>query len=202
MGRMSTGAITTNEVRKVRMKHLQERGFFKEGLVGIGTIGWNSGGEISVTTNLVDMQNPFIELAYFTALQDGRKKEYRYKVYLDLIPSNLGKGFIYYFICPFSGVRCRDLYKCYSSEVWKARAAYKNRIYYSTQLESKKWRPLRWMFTDNLLEELCSKKVKSHYQGKPTKLVQKIAAIEKKQDDAYWLANACGFGWLISPNSK
>ena len=99
-----------------------------------------------------------------------------YKVSLVSIPSNLGKGVIWYFRCPQTNKRCRKLYSI--GGYFFHREAF-NGCMYDSQTRSKKWRLMEKVFgscfdIDNHYEEIYSKHFKTHYNGKPTKRYLKL----------------------------
>src|SRR5690606_5372971 len=80
----------------------------------------------------------FIRLVYtLTDYSTKDKIKYDYKINLVSVKSNLGKGEILYFECPVTKNRCRILYMAYGSHIWKSRKAYRNRLYYPSQIYSK-----------------------------------------------------------------
>jgi hypothetical protein len=96
-----------------------------------------------------------------------------YTTQLESIPSNLGKGRVWYFICAKTGKRCRRLYLMAPSRLFLHREAYRG-IYYDTQVRSKYERfldrTLGAMFKEEkLLDELSSKGFTKYYAGKETK---------------------------------
>jgi len=138
-----------------------------------GTLTWSSNGEktasisITVSTN----ERPYIELDY--KYNDEPRK---YKVWLVTIPSNLGKGKVWYFLCPQTHKRCRKLYSIVG--YFLHREAFKGCMY-DSQTKSKRWRQMDRVYgsyfeLDNLYEELYSKHFKTHYNGKPTKRYLKL----------------------------
>lgn len=182
MGRYSTGIFTTNQVQRIELSYLLKHGFIIKNSIVSGTISWSNGNTIRFESKYFDSE-AFIRLIYTnTKHSTNEVTEHDYKIQLETVPSNLGKGELVYFICPVSGKRCRILYKVYDSKIWKSRGAYQNRIYYQTQLESKILRPYKYMFVDSLLDELYRKKKKSHYKGKPTRIMKRIAELERKND--------------------
>ena len=98
-----------------------------------GTLTWSSNGEktasisITVSTN----KKPYIELDY--KYNDEPRK---YKVRLVTIPSNLGKGKVWYFLCPQTHKRCRKLYSI--GGYFLHREAFKGCMY-DSQTKSKRW---------------------------------------------------------------
>ena len=138
-----------------------------------GTLTWSSNGEktasisITVSTN----ERPYIELDY--KYNDEPRK---YKVWLVTIPSNLGKGKVWYFLCPQTHKRCRKLYSI--GGYFLHREAFKG-CRYDSQTKSKRWSEMDRVYgsyfeLDNLYEELYSKHFKTHYNGKPTKRYLKL----------------------------
>ena len=92
------------------------------------------------------------------------------------IKSNLGKGKIWYFRCPFTGKRCRKLHLI--DERFMHRSALPSGMY-SSQTHSKKWRLMEKVYgcyfdVDRYYEQLYSKHFKTHYNGKPTKRYLKL----------------------------
>ena len=99
-----------------------------------------------------------------------------YKVRLVSMTSNLGKGIIWYFLCPKTNNRCRKLYLV--DGLFLHREAFTDCMYES-QTQSKKYRELEktlgaYFRTDDLYNELYKKHFKKSYAGKPTKKYQNI----------------------------
>jgi hypothetical protein len=76
---------------------------FKSGLI-TWSINGNKSGSISIRTN-TNSENPYLELDY-----KCNETPINYRVQLVSIPSNLGKGVVWFFICPRTGKRCRKLH--------------------------------------------------------------------------------------------
>ncbi|MBO0592928.1 hypothetical protein I2486_16105 [Cellulophaga sp. E16_2] len=139
-----------------------------------GTITWSRGdnprGSISIKVNTLSNE-PFIELDY--KFQNQPRK---YKVNLEMMPSNLGKGVIWFFICPQTNKRCRKLYSI--GGYFFHREAFKG-VMYESQTQSKKWREIEKICgasfdIDKYYQEIYSKHFKRFYNGKPTKKYLKI----------------------------
>ncbi len=182
MGRYTTGIVTTREVKRIELKELQANGVIKKGFVTHSQYSWSSGCSIGIVANL-EGANSYIRLSYVTTDSKGHKEQYDYKVQLVSVPSNLGKGEVYYFLCPVTDKRCRILYKAYGCDIWKSRNAYQNRIYYSSQLSSHKGRfNDKYWRLDRELEEMRNKRRTSTYKGKPTK---RALLYDKKLQEQY-----------------
>lgn len=184
MGRYSTGAITTGQVTRIELSYLIKNNIIKKHHCYTGSISWTNDNSIGIKTVYNDTER-YIVLDYTITVHATKEKTYHnYKIQMETVPSNLGKGEVLYFVCPVTGKRCRILYKCYGSLIWKSREAYQNRIYYESQIEPKSIRPFKNLFVDNQLSELYQKAKKSHYRGKPTRLMQRIDKLNRLNDAA------------------
>ena len=178
MGRYDTGAITVGHCLQLHITAFSEH--IKKGSTHLqGSIKWDSGANIGV--RLLKENNLFYAELQYQKTDRGEKHDIKYKVLIVAVPSNLGKGLIYYFVCPFSHKRCKVLYMGYGSYYFKSREAYQHRIYYSSQLSSRldKHNDTYWRL-EKQLNSLYKKHKKEHYQGKKTKAWQRIERLERK----------------------
>lgn len=152
-----------------------------KGFTTHGVLSWSSGAKIGYQCKYDD-QEAWIKLSY-THKTSNEKTDYNYKIHFERKPSNLGKGDVLYFICPESQKSCRKLYMAYGYPRFKARQAYRNRIYYPDQLSSKLDRPndIYW----RLKREIEDKDMKHHkvtYNGKITKAEERLRKKRQKRD--------------------
>jgi len=199
MGRWSTGALTTGEALRIELSYLLKVGIIKKGCEIHSSLSWTSGANIKIETNYHVEAGYYIRLIYTKTESETDKTNHDYKIYLDEVPSNLGKGNILYFICPVSGNRCRVLYMCYGSQIFKSRLAYQHRIYYKCQISSKMDHAnSRYWSIDGRIENLKKDRRKQlTYKGKPTKYALHLARLEEERD---YFDNA-RFGPLSMPKS-
>jgi hypothetical protein len=182
MGRFSTGAITTGEAQRIELSWLIKQGWISKGGIISGTLSWNNGSEISINTEIKEGKG-YIRLNYQNKRYTGEVNELDYKIQLTSIPSNLGRGKIWFFICPFTGRKTRILYKCYGSLYFKSRWAYSHRIYYSCQILSKNnFHNEKYFILERKLEKLQPLIRKKHYQGKETRILKRISILESKKE--------------------
>ena len=134
-----------------------------------GTISWYRGedktGSIGIWVNTTT-ENPYLELNY---KYDGSPINYR--VTFVTVPSNLGKGNIWYFLCPVTGKRCRKLYLV--GERFLHREAFEG-CFYQKQVQSKYYMYLentigREFEADEAYDEMQKPFFTKYYNGKPTK---------------------------------
>jgi len=182
MGRASTGALTTGEVKRIELSFLLRGKYIRKGEEVQAQLCWTGGSTIGFRAVYND-EEKYIRLIYsFTSgIHEGEKMDYR--INLTTLPSNLGKGEVPYFICPSTGRLARVLYFCYGSTIFKCRKAYSHRIYYQSQQSSKlNYHNDRYWKLEKELKELRAESRKATYQGKPTKLRKRIASLQAKQD--------------------
>ena len=158
-----------DEVKTLSISFLKTHKYLEpEGFKG-GSVIWSRNGQktgdISIKVCTYS-ETPYIEFDY-----KYNKVPTNYIVPLLSVPSNLGKGFVWYFICPQTGKRCRKLYLV--DRYFYHRSAFKGCMY-DKQTQSKKSRELEkvlggYFGTDKLYDQLYKKHFKKHYAGKPTK---------------------------------
>ena len=175
-----------NEALQIHISKLKGWGYLNPEQIKSGTLNWskngNPTGSISIQVNTKSEQ-PYIELDY-----KYRDEPRNYKVRLVSKPSNLGKGLIWYFLCPQTNKRCRKLYSI--GGYFLHREAFSGCMY-ETQTQSKKYRQLDKTFgayfkIDNLYSELYKKNFKKTYAGKPTKRYLRIMEqIQKAENIPY-----------------
>lgn len=186
MPKFPTFPTLYNEALQIDISKLKGWGYLDPEQIKNGTLNWsrngNPTGSISIQVN-THSEQPYIELDY-----KYRDEPRNYKVSLVSMPSNLGKGLIWYFLCPQTKKRCRKLYSI--GGYFLHREAF-NGCMYESQTQSKKYRQLDKTFgayfkTDNLYRELYKKHFKSFYAGKPTKRYLRILEqIHKDESISY-----------------
>lgn len=163
-----------DEALQIHASKLNKWTYLEEGEIKTGSLTWslrgNKTGSISFQTNL-KVSTPYIELDYTSSGQP-----INYKVFLERVESNLGKGSIWYFVCPMTGKRCRILYGI--GQGFFHREAFK-RCYYETQTYSRKSRTLcRLADLAFGVEKACDiiykKHFKKFYADRPTRRYQKL----------------------------
>lgn len=183
MGRYSTGAMASEQIIRIELPYLIRNRYIEKGYFKQCSLNWTSGDCITVYSNYTN-SDKYIRLIYTaTNRNTGEKKDFDYKIELTTIPSNLGRGEIIYFVCPQTGRKSRVLYKCYGSEVWKSRYAYKTRIYYHSQLSSRLnvYNDKFWQL-EKLIKKLMPTVRKQDYKGKTTRLRKRISMLSDKMD--------------------
>jgi hypothetical protein len=182
MPKFPTFPYIFDEEKCISITDLKKLKYFNKNSITNGTINWTNRGvktgsiRISVTT--CDNKN-LVEFDY-----KCNDTFYKYEVQLIGLPSNLGNGVVWYFICPFTGKRCRKLHLI--DERFMHRSALPSGMY-SKQTHSKKWQEMEKLYgsyfdSDEVYAELYSKNFRKFYAGKPTKkylkLLKQIQSIE------------------------
>lgn len=185
MGRLSTFPILLNECRTIDISNLKRWGCIKPGVRVSNTINWNYNGHREASISFtVDMQaeSPHLKLTYLSC---GRLISY--KVMLIAVPANIGKGIVWFFICPKTGKRCRKLYLINS--FFLHRSAFTGCLYekqtYSHKIRNKFKYHEKVFGVEEIYDQLDSKYFKTQYAGRPTRrylqLMKKINAYEKNK---------------------
>ena len=196
MGRNKTGIREVNECKRIELGDLIKSGFLAKGMIRKGTQTWTDKwdketGQISIISNWTDLENPFLRLVYIDIHgRDKTERKFDYKIELTSVPSNLGKGNVWYFLCPSGlGIRCRKLYYAYRSGKWYSRAYFLMRglrIYYPSQSRSKNdYEFNRKHLFDKKYKEIYGKKhFHAYHKGKKTKAYKNFERISAELD--YW----------------
>jgi hypothetical protein len=168
--------------KTVSISDLNKWGYLKPNQDKTGTITWSrqgvKTGSISIEVN-TKMGNCYLLLDY-----KCNDKPISYQVQLITKPSNLGKGEVWFFICPKTGKFCRKLYLI--DTYFLHRSAFKGYMY-EKQIQSKKYRAIEKRYgayfdSDQLYTELYKKYFKRYYAGKPTKRFIKLSRRLKESD--------------------
>jgi hypothetical protein len=160
---------------QINVSKLKQWGYLNPDQITSGaTLNWSRNGEPtgSISINVDTLcEQPYIELDY-----NFKDEPRNYKVKLVSVPSNLGKGVVWYFLCPKTKKRCRKLYSIDGH--FLHREAFTGCMY-DTQTQSKNYRQLdktlgAYFRSENLYSELYKKHFKKTYEGKPTKRYLRI----------------------------
>lgn len=176
MGRYGNYPTTVEDCKTISITKLNEWNYLSYGNRS-GTITWSTNGIENSSIGIVSCINEsekYIKLNYKTSTES-----ISYKVKIIKKISNLGKGYVNYFLCPHTKKLCRKLY--FKDGYFLHRTAFNN-LMYQSQIESKKSRFLFSIFNkatlpDEVYESRYKKYFKTHYKGKPTKRYLKL---EKK----------------------
>jgi hypothetical protein len=173
MGKISTFPTLYDEALQIRLSKLKEWGYLKEPQIKPGTITWSRNG--NTTGNISIAMNTLYEPYYLELNYSYKGEPRKYKIGLQTIASNLGRGVVWYFVCPHTGKRCRVLYSI--SGYFYHRSAFRGCMY-EVQTYSKKARQykraMNWAFGTPEEKELNSRYFKRYYAGKPTKRYSRI----------------------------
>ncbi len=174
----STFPTILDEEKQISITKLKEFGLMEPDSFKSGRLSWSSRGEeigsINISVDLRESPHCFLWYTY------NKEEQVRYKVNLDSVESNLGRGRIWYFVCPHTGKRCRKLYGV--GKYFLHRDAFPDAMY-ECQTYSENQRNMNKVFDavfgiDEYDDWLYQKHFKTHYNGKPTKKYLKV--LEKK----------------------
>lgn len=183
MPKFPTFPYLFDEEKNISTSKLLQWGYLKMNTRKRGTITWSRNGveTSSIGIEIIMQETEVSELRLIYTCQDVK---YNYGILLEPVPSNIGDGKVWYFICPFTGKRCRKLHLINGK--FKHRSSLPGGMY-STQTKSKKWRQIEKVYgcyfdSERHYEEIYSKYFKKTYNGKLTKRYKKLLIkIEKAE---------------------
>ena len=165
MPRYSSASLYEDTI-KISFRELRKWGYFKKDSFKSGTLTWSRLGNSFVSINIAVCirEEPHVTLSYNYG---GEPR--KYDISLVSLPSNLGKGKVWYFLCPHTGKRCRVLYSI--EGYFLHREAPSSRIYES-QTRSQFSRAMDKVFhppygKQKIHDELNRPYFKTHYAGRP-----------------------------------
>lgn len=195
-GRGNSSATTTGEALKLNINYLIKKGAIVAGREVKSTVDFSNGSSLELTAHLIKW-NEYVLIRY-----SKNKVNFEFRVFIEEMDSNLGKGLHYYFLCPQTGKRCKILYMAYGSDSFKSRGAYNKRLYYLTQLRSKELRTVaRYFHVEKRVDIMYSKRRTQTYQGKETKRHKRLCKLlklkaeldEKRQDELMQYMDRMGY---------
>jgi len=176
-------AIAESSLR-IEVRDIIKRSYINELKKYKGILSWkNAKGEITnrirFEVNLSSEEN-YVCLNYIAKSNpDNNRKNIEQKIYFKKVKSNLGKGDIYYFLCPKTKYRCRILYLTYGSYYFQSRFAYTKRIYYRCQIYSKNlYATDRYFKLTEKHKKMLSSSYRKSYIGKKTRSLESIERLE------------------------
>ena len=174
MGRYANYPTTVEDCLTVSITKLKEWNYLNYLGTKSSTISWSRNGQKHSSIGISVANNGLNTIMVLDYKCNGEPINYTVKIISK--PSNLGKGEVFYFVCPRTGKHCRKLYL--HSGYFYHREAF-NGLMYSKQLESKKNRELSKIFdacylSDEVYEERYKKYFKTHYNGKETKRFKRL----------------------------
>lgn len=163
-----------DESKTLTITNLKAWGYLKPGQLLSGTVSWSRNEEKYASIGIA--VNTFAERPYLQLDYKCNGKPVKYKVYLVSVSSNIGKGKVWYFLCPNTGKRCRKLYMI--NTYFLHRSAFRGAMY-EKQTYSKNARQQfrlwsRLFDSEKIYEQISSKHFKKIYSGKPTKKYLKL----------------------------
>lgn len=164
MGRRSSGSHIYDDLKTVSIADLKRFGYLRAGYRA-GTLKWTwqgePTGEIGITVSLSEEERRgFFQLSYIY----NREHSFRYSLNMVALPTNLGVGLRWFFICGRTGRRCTKLHL--ANGYFQHRSGIPGALYES-QTRSGLYRRLNRFFRAH--DQIFTPYLKSHYRGKWTK---------------------------------
>lgn len=190
MGRPYTGSATVYSSPRLELSRLRKARFFTPNAEVRGQWTWSNGDAVGIVTNWKDAE-VFMELSYtWTHPTEGTKHEIRQRFDMVSKPSNLGRGHVLYFCCPYTFRLCRVLYRAYHARDFRSRWGFSYRLYYPAQVCGKldRWNQLYWD-TERALDGMKGKRKPGTHLGRPTKRAmrrQRLWEVQGRAEQMRW----------------
>ena len=175
---------TVEESCRLKMSYLRKRGMLT-GEEAIEKISWTSNrpGKIPPVLLLVDVttDDPFVILMYTLTDRNGNKTDYKREVSLLKTPCNFG-GIRYWFACPVCFKCVGGLYRPPGDIYFCCRGCHN--LSYNSRNESRLGRFGNIGYNivaERKIEELYSQIKRWTWQGRPTRKVRRLRALERKE---------------------
>lgn len=176
MPRIANYNTTVEDCLTYRLKCLTENNFnyLKSYGIRTGTTSWRINGQPHAKIDFKVTHTKNGSFITFDYKCNGEPINYNVNLISRL--SNLGKGEVWFFVCPVTGKCCRKLYL--HGTHFLHREAYRG-LMYESQIKSQSTRAMYKVFDavyikDEVYEELYKKHFKTHYNGKETKRYKRI----------------------------
>ncbi|WP_295652546.1 hypothetical protein [uncultured Mucilaginibacter sp.] len=182
MGRHSSFPKLIDECNNINISKLKGWGYLLPNGIKQGMLTWKIRGEV-VGCIMIEIRM-LEDMGIMTLDYNSNNVPVNYKVQITSKPSNLGKGLLWFFICPNTGKICRKLHL--SNSYFYHRTAFKDCLY-ETQTYGKRARDTKKAFdrvfkAEHAYEKIYSKHFKKFYKGKITKqYLRQLKEIEERQ---------------------
>lgn len=185
---------TIEDYLRLTVGDLRRAGYLKANGTFEGVLRWTRRGEQVAATNL--RVHISTDVAYMALAYDYKGATVNTEITLRFKPSNLNNGAgYYYFVCPVTGLSCRNLY-LYNGR-FVSRAAFRPLYRKQTETHSRRVGYIALIDTFAKYDELQAQKYRRlTYRGKPTPWGRKVAKLGAKCDyiaDKYMLQNGVVF---------
>lgn len=160
--------MTLENCFTISITDLKKKGFFNDTKTG-SVLNWTKDSELCFCVGVemfIGENEKYLILTHKNKNTENETENEteKYKVNIISIPSNIGKGFVTYFVCPSRGKHCRKLFSC------GGKFLHREAIGLLYEQQAKK-HPISYAFylNDEQRNEPNTKNFRKYYKGKMTK---------------------------------
>lgn len=174
MGRHSNVPTIYDDCKTITISNLKTWKYLNPNTQTSGNIVWSKNGERKGNVLITVCMNPEDTYVEFDYTCNG--EVIKYQIRLVQVPSNLGKGYLWFFLCPKTRKLCRKLFLV--NTYFYHRTAFKGGFYNKQTLSHKnrnlvvQWDKL--CKSEKANDVIYGKHLKKHYKGIPTKRYLKM----------------------------
>lgn len=177
--------VVAEDCLRLSIYDLYHWGYFKKQLSG--TVNWSRQGEVTYTVYLSirwrgATDNMYMQLKYaHTDRKTGEYQTFDYQIDLASTDCNFG-NYRYWFRCPLTtnGIKCSRRVGVLYQRGGYFGCRHCHNLSYTSRNENSRFRQYPWRVIedDNRREKLEARMKRRYYAGKPTKLYQRILALD------------------------
>lgn len=177
--------MTLENCLTITIADLKKKGFFNNRkTVEVFNLTKNNGLCLSVNIEIFSDENEkYLTLTHIS--EKELEKTVSYKISMISFPSNIGNGFVIYFVCPSTGKHCRKLYSCGGKFVHRDATG----LLYAQQIRKQPLSCAGYLTIEQRNEPHTRKYFRKYYKGQMTKRYYKILLRTSHSEviDAYYV---------------
>lgn len=170
------------QLERLTTKGLTSQQVLKPNTIAKGQMWWTCAGNRTASIGYIINTNSNTLTLHYTLT--STQQQVKQTITLQAIASNLNRGKVYYFLCPYTGYRVRTLYLIGGR--FRSRHAVRG-LYYRSQVLSRYDRyNERYWKVEKQIEQLTGKGYTHTYRGSLTATAKRVQALETSQQHADW----------------
>jgi hypothetical protein len=171
---------TTTATVRINITALRHQGYFKPGIQANGSIMYSQCGVILTRLYIETKDSNKVTFKY-----TWNGEEVIQEIGIGKRPSNLSRGDLYFFVCPYTHKYVRNLYLPIGAKRFASNYAFTIPLYYESQTHTKYYKAVgQCLHLEKQIEKIENARNQTHYNGQLTKRSKRINALYAKYAQA------------------
>ena len=171
---------TTTATVRINITALRRLGYFKEAIQATGRINYTQCGTLITSLYIHTVDGNKVTFKY-----TWNGEEVIQEIGIGKRPSNLSRGDLYFFVCPYTRKYVRNLYLPIGAKQFASNYAFTIPLYYESQTHTKYYKAVgQCLHLEKQIEKIENARNQSHYNGQLTKRTKRINALYTKYAQA------------------